>query len=90
MATGDLPEQIEQLLTKVQKINDLFLRVEPKLRTIIERYLASGINDKIQNGNIVETLRAKKTSEKIEKGEMNLDMSRAMAEREKDGFEIGD
>ena len=43
-----------------------------------------------QNGNIVETLRAKKTSEKIEKGEMNLDMSRAMAEREKDGFEIGD
>ncbi len=40
-----------------------------------------------QHGNIVESLRAKKTVEKIESGEMNLDMSEAMQAK---GFEIDD
>lgn len=43
-----------------------------------------------QNGTLVDSLRAKKTAEKIENGEMNLDMSKAMEEKSKDGFEIGD
>ena len=56
--TGELPDIAEQLITKVQKINDLFIKYESKIRKVIDKYLAHSINDKIQDGSIAESEKA--------------------------------
>ena len=48
----ELPEKVEKAITSVKKINDIFLKFEPKLKKLIGKYLNSGIHNDIANGTI--------------------------------------
>ena len=52
--TGELPGGLRELIAKVEQINNIFTKLEPKLRSIIDKYLAHSINDKIQDGSLIE------------------------------------
>ena len=54
---GELPSKVETAISKIKRINDLFLKYEPKLKSIIEKYLNSSIHDEIANGTIDENER---------------------------------
>lgn len=53
-ATGELPGGLNELIEKVDAINNIFTKLEPKLRSIIDKYLANSINDKIEDGSLIE------------------------------------
>ncbi|MBQ9736871.1 MAG: S-layer homology domain-containing protein [Clostridia bacterium] len=47
--TGELPEQVENLLEKVQRINDLFLQMEGRLKSLIDKYLNTNLDNLDEN-----------------------------------------
>jgi len=53
-ATGELPEQIKSLLTKIQKLNNLYEKVEPQLKNALSKYLDSKLYEEIANGTLDE------------------------------------
>ena len=44
-ATGELPEQVENLLEKVQRVNNLFLQMEGRLKSLINKYLSTNLDN---------------------------------------------
>ena len=48
----ELPEKVENAITSIGKINDIFLKFEPKLKKLIGKYLNSSIHNDIVNGTI--------------------------------------
>ncbi len=53
----ELPEKIKTVIESVQKINDIFLKFEPKLKQIIGKYLNNSIHDDVANGTLDENER---------------------------------
>jgi len=54
VVNGELPAKIQTAISSVQKVNDLYLKFEPKLKSIVEKYLNSSIHDEIVNGTLDE------------------------------------
>ncbi len=49
---GTLPAQVQKAFDKVKKLNDLVLKFEPKIREVLDKYFASDLNGKLENGII--------------------------------------
>lgn len=47
-----LPSQVESLLSNVQQINNIFLKIEPQLKNIVEEYLKSSVYTDMVNGTL--------------------------------------
>lgn len=46
----ELPAQAESILKSVQQLNDAFMKIEPTLKKIFDKYLTSGINNTLEDG----------------------------------------
>ncbi len=49
---GTLPAQVQKAFDQVQKLNDLVLKFEPKIKALLDKYFASDLNGKLENGII--------------------------------------
>ncbi len=60
----ELPAKVESLLKSVQQLNNAFVKVEPTLKKVLDKYLKSSINESLENGDVPG----------VEKGEKLIDI----------------
>lgn len=64
-ADGTLPTKVQNVISKVKKINDLLIKHNDKIKAAINKYFNSSINLKFEDGSIADDERVIKVSDFI-------------------------